>query len=248
MTRAKTTSKRKTGNRAPLAKSVSKRGKQTRGATPSRTTPLTVHGEPRTSALATLARKAFGKKLGKFAGQITRVDVHLRKPSGPKGAPSYSCRAVVSVATREPVSVEHSERNARDAINATADRVERAIRRGLGRSSTKVAPTRGRKADKKRAPSTDKKRTDGKVDTSLPGVSATDKKVGARDTATRNLSARAAKKGGAQLEGSATGTPSRKSTRASKGRAKRTSNLKLAELRQLRAPTTRATKARAQKR
>lgn len=241
-------SKRKTGNRAPLAKDVSKRGKQARGPTPARKTPLTVHGEPRTSPLATLARETFGKKLGKFAGQITRVDVHLQKPSGPKGEPSYSCRVVVSVATRKPVTVEHSERNARAAIHATADRVERAVRRGLGRSSTKVAPTRKRKAVKKRVPRTDKKRTAGKIDTSLPGVSATDKKVGARNTGTRNLSARVARKGGARLEGSATGTPSRKSTRGSTGRAKRTSNLKLDELRQLRAPTTRATKARAKKR
>lgn len=69
------------------------------------------------------------------------------------------------------------------------------------------------------------------VDTSLPGVSATDRKVGDGSSGARNKSARAQKKGGAKLESSATGKASRKSTRKSTGRVKRTSNLRLKAIR-----------------
>lgn len=87
-------------------------------------------------------------------------------------------------------------------------------------------------------------RRDTIVDTSKPGVSATDRKVGAGSTATRNRSKRAAKKGGAALEDSATGRPSRKSSRRSTGRAKRESNL---ARRTKRATTSATARARREK-
>ena len=58
------------------------------------------------------------------------------------------------------------------------------------------------------------------VDTSLPGVSATDRKVGAGATATRNASERAGRAAMYRLEDSGTGRPSRKSTRRSANRLK----------------------------
>lgn len=90
-------------------------------------------------------------------------------------------------------------------------------------------------------------RRDGDVDTSLPGVSATDRKVGAGSTATRNQSERARKKGGAALEDSATGKPSRKSTRASEGAMKRTANLERRRIRSTSAPASRAARALAKR-
>jgi hypothetical protein len=89
-------------------------------------------------------------------------------------------------------------------------------------------------------------RRDATVDTSQPGVSATDRKVGGGRTATRNLSARAAAKGGARLEDSATGKPSRKSTRKSTG-VKRTSNLRQRAVRRTTSPKARAARAVAAK-
>jgi hypothetical protein len=86
-------------------------------------------------------------------------------------------------------------------------------------------------------------RRDEIVDTAEPGVSASDRKVGAGGTATRNVSKRAANKGGAALEDSQTGQPSRKSTRKSTGRQKRTSNLQLRAIRKVSSAKTRATKA-----
>ncbi len=88
-------------------------------------------------------------------------------------------------------------------------------------------------------------RRDTEVDTSLPGVSATDRKVGAGRTASRNESKAAARKGGAELEDSATGTPSRKSTRKTQGGTTTTSNLERRATRAVRTPKARATKAAA---
>ncbi|CAN5507761.1 hypothetical protein BH09MYX1_BH09MYX1_55560 [soil metagenome] len=85
-------------------------------------------------------------------------------------------------------------------------------------------------------------RRDSPVDTAKPGTSATDRKAGAGRTATRNASKRVAKRGGAQLEDSATGKPSRKSTRKSSGRAKRTTNLERKATRAASSPKTRAAK------
>lgn len=94
----------------------------------------------------------------------------------------------------------------------------------------------------KRAP---RARRDLVVDTAKPGVSASDRKAGGGRSGTRNVSARAAAKGGAALEDSATGRPSRKSTRDSSGNVKRSTNLRLRAERKTAAPVNRAAKARA---
>jgi hypothetical protein len=83
-------------------------------------------------------------------------------------------------------------------------------------------------------------RRDIPVDTAQPGTSATDRKAGALGTADRNRSRRAKNKGGAKLENSASGKPSRKSTRRSQGRVKRTSNLQRQAIRDAHSPKSRA--------
>lgn len=90
-----------------------------------------------------------------------------------------------------------------------------------------------------------KPRRDVPVDTSKPGVSASDRKAGAGRTGTRNVLSRA--KAGASLEDSATGKPSRKSTRKSQGGVKRTTNLRLKAVRKARSPKARATRSNAKK-
>lgn len=83
------------------------------------------------------------------------------------------------------------------------------------------------------------------VDTSLPGVSASDRKAGGGSSGERNRSAHAERKGGARLEDSATGKPSRKSTRKSAGRVKRTTAQQNRAIRTASAPASRAAKAKA---
>lgn len=92
-----------------------------------------------------------------------------------------------------------------------------------------------------------RRRKDASVDTSLPGVSASDRKVGNGSSGPRNVSARAAQKGGAVLEDSTTGKASRKSTRRSTGGANRTSALRQQATRKASAPKAVASKASARR-
>jgi len=82
------------------------------------------------------------------------------------------------------------------------------------------------------------------VDTSRPGVSASHRKAGQGSSGARNLSKRAAKKGGARLEDSATGRASRKSTRKSAGRMKHSGSLERRAIRLAHSGKTQAAKAR----
>jgi hypothetical protein len=104
----------------------------------------------------------------------------------------------------------------------------------------------GAKRKKARA----KRRRDTPVDTAQPGTSATDRKAGGTSTAARNRSQHAAKKATYALEDSATGRPSRRSSRRAANRAKPGSNLTRQKQRELRSPEARAeqAKARARKR
>lgn len=94
-----------------------------------------------------------------------------------------------------------------------------------------TAPARGRRDDP--------------VDTAMPGVSATDRKVGFGSSGPRNVSARSDKKGGAVLEDSATGKASRKSTRTASGGANRTAELRRRATRKASAPSATAARAKA---
>jgi len=97
----------------------------------------------------------------------------------------------------------------------------------------------------KRAPKpTRVKRVQG-PDTSLPGVSATDRRSGGGHTAARNPSERAGRKASVTLEDSTSGRPSRKSTRASKNRGKSSEALQRKAQSQAQTPESRARRARA---
>ena len=93
-----------------------------------------------------------------------------------------------------------------------------------------------------------RRRRDTPVDTALPGVSATDRKAGGGSTAARNRSNRAAKKATYAIEDSATGRPSRKSSRRAANRAKPGSNLTRQRQREVRSPEARAERAKARRR
>jgi len=72
----------------------------------------------------------------------------------------------------------------------------------------------------KKAKRPSRPRRDVPVDTSMPGISASNRKVGGGFTAGRNFSRRSAAGAPYALEDSATGRPSRKSTRKSANRSK----------------------------
>ncbi len=100
----------------------------------------------------------------------------------------------------------------------------------------------------KRAPKVITRRADFGPDTSLPGISATDKKWGGKHSAARNPSLRGARKATVQLEDSTSGHPSRKSTRAGKNRGKPDSQLQRKSSNATRTPESRARRAAVKKR
>ena len=99
----------------------------------------------------------------------------------------------------------------------------------------------------KRAPQVTKHGRSFGPDTSLPGISATDKKWGGVHTAARNPSLRGARKATVELEDSTSGHPSRKSTRASKNHGKPASALQRKAQSAKQTPESRARRAAAGK-
>ena len=91
----------------------------------------------------------------------------------------------------------------------------------------------------KRPPRPPRWRRDTPVNTALPGVSATDRKVGKNATGTRNVSKSAAKKAPYQLENSKT-VPSRKSTRRGANKQRQDNQLWEKQLRVTTSPSARA--------
>ena len=88
-------------------------------------------------------------------------------------------------------------------------------------------------------------RRDRPVNTALPGVSATDRKVGGNSTGARNLSKSAAKRVPYQLEDSvARVQPSRRSTRRGANKQKQDVQLREKQLRATNSPSQRARRGR----
>lgn len=90
----------------------------------------------------------------------------------------------------------------------------------------------------------EKRRRDDPVDTSLPGVSASDRRAGGGHTARRNTKRNATGAAWA-LEDSVQDRPSRKSTRKSANRSKPDSNLRRRQTRRVTSPKARATRSAA---
>jgi hypothetical protein len=84
------------------------------------------------------------------------------------------------------------------------------------------------------------------VDTSKPGVSASDRKVGQGSSARRNLKKKGSARSSVALENSI-GQPSRKSTRKAANRDKASSNLTRRQIRRASSPKVRAQKAAAKR-
>jgi len=90
----------------------------------------------------------------------------------------------------------------------------------------------------------EKRRRDDPIDTSQPGVSASDRRAGGGSTARRNSKRNTAGATSA-LEDSAQDRPSRKSTRKSANRSKRDSNLQRRQIRRVTSSKARATRSAA---
>jgi ribosome-associated translation inhibitor RaiA len=212
-------------------------------------------------------RAKLGRKLGKFAHAIERVSVRFADVNGPRGGVDTVSRIKVVLSELPSIIVESRAADAQEAFDLASHRTETSVRRQLEKADV-TRPPRAKAARKARPRPARPSRPavpDGSLigarvgrsaanlrrtlewrpplDTSLPGVSASDRKAGGGSTAARNVKL-SNSKATAALEDSATGKPSRKSTRGSAQRAKQGSKQGRRAKVRAASPKRRATNAR----
>ena len=233
-------------------------------------TPLRIHvaGPQLDTTEKQLVRDRLGRKLWRFGGDITQATVRFTDVNGPRGGVDTVCRIKLSVAGLAHVVAEARATDAFAALQRASLGAKNAMDRALGRRGRTANPAKGpRPKVEHRAPPPKRppggsfvgrrvgrtrtnveraaekpERGDAWVDTSLPGVSATDKKAGGGSTAARNVKLRP-RRATATLEDSARPRPSRKSTRKSANRSKAASQIARARKRAHHAPAARARRA-----
>lgn len=253
------------GRHTPRAK------KRSAGATPITATPLRIHvaGTRLDAAEKREVREHLGRKLWRFGGDITQAHVRFTDINGPSGGVDTVCRIKLSVSGLAHLVAEARDVDALTALRratlSARNAIVRAMERG-GRGAKHVTgmadahqhrpppaerpqggSTIGRRVGRARAnllrTAEKPARGDSWVDTSRPGVSASDRKAGGGSTAARNVRLRA-RRASATLEDSARARPSRKSTRKSANRSKAASKLARAKKRAHHTPSARARRAR----
>lgn len=168
------------------------------------------------------------------ADRCVRVVRKTLESSGTR-APKVSARATSAKAVSKARKKRPASK-ARAAITSVTGGGLIGRREGQSRRNVKAAADRP-----------EKRRGTFPVDTSKPGVSATDRKVGEGATATRNTKVNAPKATYA-LEDSQQPRPSRKSTRKSAHSVKADAPLRTRAIAEARSPETRAVRAQARKR
>lgn len=172
------------------------------------------------------------------ADRCVRVVRKSLESSGTR-APKVSARAASKAASKAAPRAAKKKRPASKARAAiTSATAGSLIGRRAGQSLRNL---------KAAADRPEKRRRTFPVDTSKPGVSATDRKVGEGATATRNTRLNAPKATYA-LEDSQQPRPSRKSTRGSAHSVKADAPLRTRAIAEARSPEARAVRARARKR
>lgn len=75
------------------------------------------------------------KALHRFADRVTRVEVHVNDLNGPKAGLDMRCMMEARLAGMQPIAVEHTAFDLYDAINGSAERLERAVARRVDKHS-----------------------------------------------------------------------------------------------------------------
>lgn len=260
--------------RRSFARSVPRAAKRRAGKTSVVDTPIRIHvaGTQLEEADKLELRTKLGRSLQRFAPQITRGVVRFKDINGPRGGVDTLCRIKLSVTGMDDLVVEarateprfafaSASRMSKTALTRAMDRQGRAmgrIDRGPSKRPSRTPPRArpeggsliGRRVGRSRenllraAERPEKISRDVWTDTSLPGVSETDRKAGGGSTAARNTSLRA-RKATVTLEDSAQARPSRKSTRKSANRQKSSGKVERVMRRKKHAPSARARRSAA---
>lgn len=189
-----------------------------------------------------------GRKLERYALNVTRVTVRFEDINGPRGGMDTVCRIKMSTKGSDHIVVETRDADAESAFRRAAALAQRAVARALGRkapekrrpyASRAQPPMTGRKATKKRpAAGSLIGRRVGRARKNLEEVLAW---TGEGSTAARNVKRRTSGMT-STLEDSAKDRPSRKSTRKSANRQKAGSKIGRATKRAHHAPRSRASR------
>jgi len=249
--------------------------KRERGRTDAAQTPLAIRGNVSLDAASRdRIRARLGRSLAKFAMAIERVTLRLDDVNGPRGGVDTACKIKIVLSGLPTLVVEERAAEADAAVQSAARVAVRAVRRELERRGRSVGPRRatsrspaaevgaaqpadegsliGRRVGRSRAnleralARPEKQRRDVYVDTSAPGRSASDRKVGYGATARRNTK-RNTRGMAVALEDSRT-TPSRKSTRKSSNRSRSSTPLETNASLQRLTPKAAALRAQAARR
>ena len=93
---------------------------------------------PTSEAIVAWTERRLGAALRRFAGRITRIDVHFADLNGPKeGKADIRCAFEVRVNGRRPVVVEHRAESLYDAIDGASKKVRIAVGRAVDRVITR---------------------------------------------------------------------------------------------------------------
>ncbi|MFS8070278.1 MAG: HPF/RaiA family ribosome-associated protein, partial [Byssovorax sp.] len=127
---------RSLAQRAPFADFIARPAKKEAGRTSVDTTPLNVRssGLHLDADMKTYVRQRLGRKLGKFATHIERITVRFEDVNGPRGGEDIVSRIKVVLSGLDSIVYETRAVDAHQALDLAADRVERAVRRSLGRA------------------------------------------------------------------------------------------------------------------
>ena len=205
--------------------------------------------------------------LAKHASFIERVTVRFSDVNGPRGGVDTVSSVKVVLRSLPTVVTEDRAVDRETALAGAFRKSTTAVKRTIGRSGRSAARRKPRASMPRSMASSapqqsligrregrgplnleraldrpEKRRRDYPVDTSLPGVSATDRRAGGSSTARRNSKRNTAGMT-ATLEDSAQNRPSRKSTRRSANRNKSASQLTRRQIRRTRSAKSRATSA-----
>jgi hypothetical protein len=206
--------------------------------------------------------------LAKHASFIERVTVRFSDVNGPRGGVDAVCNVKVVLRSLPTVVTEDRAVDRSTAFAGAVRKCTTAVKRTIGRSGRSAARRkrrastwgsmassapqqesligrregRGRSNLERALDRPEKRRREYPVDTSLPGVSATDRRAGGSSTARRNSKRNTAGMT-ATLEDSAQNRPSRKSTRRSANRIKSASQLTRRQIRRTRSAKSRAARA-----
>jgi putative sigma-54 modulation protein len=97
---------------------------------------LVSRGIDLTAALKDYVRRRVHFALGRFAGRIRSVSVHLVDVNGPRGGIDKCCDIRVNIGPRQEVIVRERQANIHAAVAFAVERADRAVRRQLQSGNT----------------------------------------------------------------------------------------------------------------